>query len=167
MAQALASAAAQIQLADGTCMELSVGIHTGAAHCVVVGVQHPVLTVCGQLPEVAVALQASCPAGCVHVSAEVHTLLGGECGGEGVGSGGCGNVGQCVAVSWGLSTSAPRSTTSLGGECVCGVWGMWGYEECAEMCGWGVGGVQISAEVHTLPSGECGGEGVGSVGVSV
>lgn len=86
MAQALASAAAQIQLADGTCMELSVGIHTGAAHCVVVGVQHPVLTVCGQLPEVAVALQASCPAGCVHVSAEVHTLLGGECGGEGVGS---------------------------------------------------------------------------------
>lgn len=47
------------------------------AQGMVVGVQHPVMRLSGVLPTMASRLQATCPAGCVHVSSRVRELVGG------------------------------------------------------------------------------------------
>ncbi|GFH12209.1 uncharacterized protein HaLaN_07849, partial [Haematococcus lacustris] len=67
-----------IQLAGENQLQLAVAVHSMPAQGVVVGVEHPVMHLTGELPAATARLLAACPAGCVHVSSRVAASLQGD-----------------------------------------------------------------------------------------
>ncbi|KAJ9505164.1 hypothetical protein QJQ45_030296, partial [Haematococcus lacustris] len=67
-----------IQLAGENQLQLAVAVHSMPAQGVVVGVEHPVMHLTGELPAATARLLAACPSGCVHVSSRVAASLQGD-----------------------------------------------------------------------------------------
>ena len=75
-ARDLLDCAANIRISEARSMELSIGIHTGAAQGVIVGANHPVMYFTGNLPDTASRMEATCPPNCIHVSAKMYETAG-------------------------------------------------------------------------------------------
>lgn len=70
-AQGLLSIAAEIVVDGDKHFTLSMGMHSGPTHGVVMGISQ-VLGFVGALPHTASQLQAACPPNCLHVSQQVR-----------------------------------------------------------------------------------------------